>query len=1235
VEGVERDFDGTERFEIVRRLGAGGMGVVYEALDREHGSHVALKTLRRLDARTILRFKQEFRALEGLHHPNLVELGDLIEDRGRWFFTMELVRGVDFLSYVRPLGCRSDDAPTSVMAARLRTRLAEAAAAAIPVSDPRAGAPPALDEERLRSALAQLARGLAALHGAEKVHRDIKPSNILVTPTGRVVLLDFGLVTNAAPGPAAADDVLLGTVGYMAPEQAGLGRIGPKTDWYSVGVLLYFALCAHLPFDGAPAEILMRKQRVSPPPPSAIATDVPKDLEALCMDLLRIDPAERPDGVEVLRRLAEHGERARASWPAPSAVPRASFVGRRDELALLGGAFDEARAGTTAVVRIVGESGVGKTALMRRFGEVAAAEGALVLAGRCTERELVPYKAVDGVVDALSQHLGRMPAEAAASLLPESAMLLPQLFPVLGRLEPLGDGEGGGSVRSVADPREARARCFSALRELLASVARVQPLVVAIDDLQWADADSLALLAELLRPPGAPALLLVCTARDGSAEPPFAARTIRLAPLTRAEAIELAAEHLARSGAGAARSAQAIADEAGGHPLFIAELARHVHRDGFGELHLDEALRARVAQLEAPVRDLVELVSIAGTPVSLAVAARAGGTADRAAIASHATLLRAEHLLRTAYGGTPDRVEVYHDRVREAVLAHLDADARRGWHAKLAHALEASGDADPEALSVHWRGAGVPEKGARWALAAAREAADSFAFERAATLAKGALELLPSEAGDAQRARVLAADALANAGRGAEAAAHYVAAAKRASPEEAADLRRRAAEQLLRSGHIDEGLDAMGEVLRAVGIRMPGTPRRAMAWLVWNRARLVVRGRRFVVRPPERVPAVELRRIDACFAVTLGLSLVDIVRAADFQARTLRLALDAGEPARLARSFAVASGFATQEGGRTQRGASALLREAERLAALAHDPYAQAWLPLGRALAAFGDGRWRECVARCDEANARFRADCTNVSWELATTQAFALYAIGYLGELRELARRVESTRRDALERGDLYAAMNVQTGSSHYVRLAADDDGASRRESSEALRGWSRRGFHMQHLLDLFAQTETDLYVGDGRGAHARMVRAWPEVLRSQLLHTQTNRIILHDLFARTEIGAARISRGARSRRLLASATRRARGIERRGMRWSSAMARVLRAAIASLEGEPLRAARLYSAAACALDAEGMKLHAASARLRGGDFDPRTRLERERARARFVEEDVRVPERFAAMLAP
>lgn len=100
--GLEGEFRGTQRFAVKRRIGAGGMGVVYEALDRHENTRVALKTLRHVSGQALYRLKRELRALQNVEHPNLVHLHELVEEAGQWFFTMELIQGVDFLSYVRP-----------------------------------------------------------------------------------------------------------------------------------------------------------------------------------------------------------------------------------------------------------------------------------------------------------------------------------------------------------------------------------------------------------------------------------------------------------------------------------------------------------------------------------------------------------------------------------------------------------------------------------------------------------------------------------------------------------------------------------------------------------------------------------------------------------------------------------------------------------------------------------------------------------------------------------------------------------------------------------------------------------------------------------------------------------------------------------------------------------------------------------------------------------------------------
>ena len=211
------DFAGTSRFEVKRRLGAGGMGVVYEAFDREQRTLVAVKALRDLDEHSLWRFKNEFRALADLRHRNLVRLGELHCEADQWFFSMELIEGTGFLAYV--WGARAEPLPDDSADKTLTPREVE-----------RMRKGKRFDEQRLRSAVAQLAEAVATLHAAGKIHRDIKPSNILVTPEGRTVLLDFGLVTEVVGGRQATDVHAIGTATYMAPEQAAGQAVGPAAD---------------------------------------------------------------------------------------------------------------------------------------------------------------------------------------------------------------------------------------------------------------------------------------------------------------------------------------------------------------------------------------------------------------------------------------------------------------------------------------------------------------------------------------------------------------------------------------------------------------------------------------------------------------------------------------------------------------------------------------------------------------------------------------------------------------------------------------------------------------------------------------------------------------------------------------------------------------------------------------------------------------------------------------------
>jgi hypothetical protein len=1226
-----------KRFRIGRCLGEGGMGIVYEAFDEERGARVALKTVRDLTPDSLARFKQEFRALADVHHPNLVSLGELVSEGDRWFFTMELVLGTDLLAYVRP-----DDVIARENAPTMSAASFAVAPTVEPVRATGGGTGPRFDEGRLRSSLAQLAAGLGAVHDAGLVHRDVKPSNVRVTEDDRVVLLDFGLVTDGAGQRVSADTQFAGTPVYMAPEQAARGVAGPAADWYAFGVLLYEALTGNTPFDGAPLDILMKKQERVPPAPATVAPGIPEDLDTLCVELLRIDPAARPSGERVRRLLG--AAPAAAGETRSSATYTAPFVGRAAELEALRDAF-RAHARGAATVLVHGESGVGKSCLVRRFVELLAKDepDLVMLAGRCFEREAVPYKAFDGIVDALARRLAHQPEATATLFLPTRPAPLLQLFPVLRRVAAFARA-AHGPVQAV-DPLEIRSRAFAALREMLTRLGDARPLVLAIDDLQWADADSLVLLSEMVRPPDSPHMLLVGTLRatetgrqhrdvsEMLAAIPGDRRRIELTRLSDGEGRELAERLLAVARGDSAANAREIAREAEGHPLFIDALVRHAAvAPGATVTRLEDALWSRVESLEPAARRVMELLAVTGAPITADALAVAAG-AEPEAFARRVSLLRVAHLISITGMRGSDTIEPYHDRVRVAVRAHLGEAAAAEHHRVLALALEQTASNDAEAIAHHWSGAGEPGQAAKHALLAADNAATALAFDRAAKLYEMAIEL-GARKDDGVLLEKLG-DALANAGRGARAARAYEEAAHGAPAARALDLRRRAADQLLGAGHLDAAADAIHALLRLIGISLPGSPLAALMSFLLARLWLRLRGLGFVKRDASQIAAEELTRIDVCWSIAFGFGLVDPVRGAAFQAKNLGLALRAGEPFRVARAIAVESAYVARVGGKSWPRTEALVKRAYALAEESGEPAA-----LGQALNSAGiahylNGRFEETVDLTTQALDILQTRCTGVAWEIATARSFQLWGSAQLGRLGNLRSLQAAYLRDAQERGDVYAVVTLSAGDNVLSWLAGDDPDGARRATAEAMGRWSKQAFHVEHFYELVALTHVDLYAGRAGDALARMRDRWKPLRRS--LMPQTVQLVrIQSLFCRARSALAVASERSDDA-LLGAAARDARAIERERMPWAQPQAKLVQAAVARIRGDEARAASLLRDAAAGFERAGMALYAAAARRRlgmlvGGDEG---RTMREAAEARLAAEGVAAPARLVATLAP
>jgi hypothetical protein len=442
------------RFRVRRQLGVGGSGVVYEVDDQQWGEVLALKLLRLAEPNLLHRFKKEFRALVDLAHPNLVRLHELFAREGRWFFTMERIDGEDLISHVR-------------------------------------GADETVDLGRLRVTMCELVEGVAALHREGKLHRDLKPSNVLVTKAGRVKICDAGLVTATDEDLQTRSQHARGTPIFMSPEQAANRPLSPASDWYSVGVMLYLALTGRAPFSGSHMIVMRDKQLLDPPAPTELA-DVPIELDTLCRQLLQRGPERRPGAEEILAALSS------VRRPPSRARNEAAPVSMR-ALDVLEAALARPDAN---VVIVRGEPGAGKTTLLERFGERALAHGALVLAGRVREVESIPYQAVDAIVDALGSTLKATPRDALEAMVPADLAALARLFPTLKRVETVSKvseaapGLDGDSLEAAA----------SSLRVLLSRLSERRRIVLWIDDIDRADAES--------------ARLLQCL-REGMDQPPF------------------------------------------------------------------------------------------------------------------------------------------------------------------------------------------------------------------------------------------------------------------------------------------------------------------------------------------------------------------------------------------------------------------------------------------------------------------------------------------------------------------------------------------------------------------------------------------------------------------------------------------------------------------------------------------------------------------------------------------
>ncbi|MEL7058959.1 MAG: protein kinase [Acidobacteriota bacterium] len=1247
------EFTGTDRFLIQQRLGAGAAGVVYEAYDRRLDALVALKVLRARDPDALYRFKKGFRSVAALRHPHLVEVFELFAEDGRWFFSMERVAGRDLLT---ALDAQTDGGD--------RWRL-------------------------LIEFLRQLADGLHAMHAQQMVHRDLKPSNVLVDRAGVVKLLDFGLVAELRRRVAEQAPALLGTPLYMAPEQARGAMTSPASDWWSVGVMLHQALLGTPPFGGSLAEILAgSRRRIDREALRARTPDAPADLVALCCDLLAPEPADRPDAEAVAARLhaltvevaaarrPEFGTQESTRRPSPaedvaadesaaSSSDRAGgrlVVGRTRELAVLGSALAASRRAPHVVV-IEGESGIGKTTLLETFLD-RLAEGipdACLLASRCDPLESVPYQALDGIVDGLSRHLSGLEADAMEPLLPADVGSTMHLFPVLERVPAIArarsidEAEGlDPLVEASAPPLDRRHRAVGALAATLEALARRAPLVAAIDDVQWSDLDSLLLLDELLAAGEAPVLLVVVRGEGRSPGPSpldraLAAGRWRGAEVRRLRLVGLAARparRLVETLAGETLEPdrwRRLFDASAGHPQLLDEWARARRRgepldDRAAAAGLHGLLSQRLERLEAPARRLLDVLAIAGEALESPVAAAAADLSSEEGERAFATL-RHHRLARDRPQTDGARLAVAHRRVRDAVLERLDGVARVRCHSRLASALEMrGGGVEPARLARHLRVVDA-RRAYRSTCAAAERAERVLAFDRAARLWRLALEAAPADA-DRFALQLRHGEALGAAGRSLDAAEILLDAVEDSNPVDPFDAQRQAAEQLLVGGHVDRGLKLLEAVLERVGLSLDRRRMVSLGRVWWLGTRLRLRGVAFVERAEQTIDPLALRRLDACWTGVVGLCWVDVLSASALHRRHLLMALDVGEPSRIARGLALEVFFGAFEGS----DARLALERARRLAARVGGRHLVGLTELAAGMRACSEGRWDIAARRLARAEEELLASRRGSPWELDTVRQFRSIALLQIGRWQEIFRVAPSLLAGARERDDVYLELHLE----HWVEslralamgdTAAADDGIARQRARSMSPTMTSETFHWQHFGQAVASVRVALYRGDGAEAWRRLEACWQPLVGSLLQRIEMVLVMSHDLRGRAALAAAfeagaegeRTALAIRRLRDVRAASRRLRSV---GSDWARAAAAMLEGGAATFEGDLGAAARAFESARTGFEASGMTLHQAVAALRLAEIhgaEPAARA----AASRLLGLGICDPQSMARVVAP
>jgi tetratricopeptide (TPR) repeat protein len=544
------------RYQVKKLLGEGGKKKVYLVHDTLLDRDVAFALIKteKLDDATRTRVSREARAMGRLgDHPNIVTIHDMGDHEGQPYIVIPVMPGGDVESLI-------EKAPEHRLPIEQAVGIAKA-----------------------------ICRGLEFAHSKGIIHRDIKPGNVWLSADGTAKIGDFGLALAVDLSRLTQLGMMVGTVTYMPPEQAMGGKVTAKADLYSLGAMLYEMVTGRPPFVGDDS-IAIIGQHINTPPvsPTWHRADLPPALETLILQLLEKDPEKRPESAAVVLQALEAIEAGKIKEPsreAPIENPlyRRVFVGREPELKQLQSAFDGAISGQGALMMVMGEPGIGKTALCEQLATYVTLRGGRILVGHCYEKGSLslPYLAF---VEALRSYvLTRKVKDLREELGTGASDVARIISEIRERLQI--------KLRPQKDPEEERYRLLQAVTNFLSNAANVKPMMVVLEDLHDADKGTLEMLTHVSRNLAGTRLLIVGTYRDVEVDRshPLSAALAELRRVStygRVLLHGLNADEVRRMLESITREsvrwglAEAVHRQTEGNPLFVQEVVRYLAEEG-------------------------------------------------------------------------------------------------------------------------------------------------------------------------------------------------------------------------------------------------------------------------------------------------------------------------------------------------------------------------------------------------------------------------------------------------------------------------------------------------------------------------------------------------------------------------------------------------------------------------------------------------------------------------------